>query len=395
MAKKSDFRTVDTDLEELDEKIRQHRRRIALSVLGIVAAIILLVVFVCLWMAIRTYDEYEISYSTDYNGGITDKFLEFSGNIIAYSNDGITCMDSQNNLLWNQSFEMISPAVSICRDYLVVYDKTGTGIYIVSMEGLQQKIETSVPIQKVCIAGQGTIAVLMKDDEVSYVKMYDAEGNELASGQFYGDQGGYPVDIALSYDAKKMAVDMLDVNNGTVTFTISFYNFGRVGQNEIDNNVATFSYTDVFIPEIEYVSEDRMIAVCDNKFLIFEGSEKPQLKKEIPLEQEAASVFHNEKYIGIAYENQEEAGTFHIVIYDMKGGKVTENDTDIRYDYIGFLANNEICVRNETQCELFTIHGIKKFEYTFDESLRYVQSQGGIQNYVFLFQEMMEEVRLK
>ena len=51
----------------------------------------------------------------------------------------------------------------------------------------------------------------MKEDDVSYVRLYDKKGQELASGEFYQEKGSFPVDIALAPDAQKLAVDMLDV----------------------------------------------------------------------------------------------------------------------------------------------------------------------------------------
>ena len=104
------------------------------------------------------------------------------------------------------------------------------------------------------------------------LKLYDVNGKELASGEFFGEQKNIPVDIALSYDAKKMAVDMIDVSGGKTDSVISFYNFGSVGQNEIDNNVGTYKYENQLIPEIAYVSDSRMIAVSDQSIMVFDGS---------------------------------------------------------------------------------------------------------------------------
>lgn len=395
MAKKSDFRTVETNLEEIDEKIREHRMGIVRRVAIVVLCILVVFVGSRLWMEMRSYSSYDIQSSVGRSGSDAAKFEFFLGNVVEYSNDGISCMDGQNGKVWNQSYEMTSPKVEICGEYLAVYDQSGTEIYIMTAYGMEQKIETSKPIQTICVADQGTVAVLMKENDVSYVKLYDRQGKELANGEFYGNKGGYPVDIALSHDAKKMAVDMIDVNDGSLKSTITFYNFGSVGQNEIDNNVGSFSFADVFVPEITYVSDNRMIALGDTEFIVFEGSQKPKVSREIPLEQEAASVFYNEKYIGVTYENADEDSAYHILVYDMKGGTAMENDTDIHYDTIGFLSNNEICVRSEEQCDLFTIHSVKKFSYTFDSSLLYVASQDRYQNYIFIFQDTTEEVRLK
>ena len=79
----------------------------------------------------------------------------------------------------------------------------------------------------------------------------------------------------------------------------------------------------------------------------------------------------------------------------MKGNVTMENDISIPYDNIEFLSNNEICVTNETACEIFTIHSIKKFSYTFDKRLYKIIAGDGAQNYTFIFENTTEEVKLK
>ncbi|MBQ2283359.1 MAG: hypothetical protein II250_04180 [Agathobacter sp.] len=395
MTKKEGFQTVETNFEELDEKIRIHRKKIFWRVIGVSLGVIVTIFLAQLWMAVRGYDSYEIRNSVDRNGSEAAKYEKFLGNIIEYSNDGIGYMTSDNELLWNQSFEMVSPKIDICKDYLVIYDRGGTLIYIMQKSGVVKQIETAKPIQTVCIASQGTIAVLMKEDQTSYLKVYDKTGGELANGEFYGEKGGFPIDLAFSYDGKKLAVGMIDVNDGDVKSTITFYNLDSVGQNEINNNVGTFSYSDMLIPEIEYISEDTMIAIGDSEIIIFQGKEKPKMQKEIFVQKELTSVFYNEKYIGIAYSNESIESGYHIEVYNLNGGKVMENDTAIMYDAICFLDNNEICVKNQYECELFTIHSIKKFSYRFDTKLMDILSNGNGQDYIFLFDEAIEEVHLK
>lgn len=85
----------------------------------------------------------------------------------------------------------------------------------------------------------------------------------------------------------------------------SFYNFGSVGQNEIDNNVGTYKYENQLIPEIAYVSDSRMIAISDQNIMVFDGSQKPKLKQTIKLQKQIDSVFYNNKYIGVAYSNND------------------------------------------------------------------------------------------
>ncbi len=393
--KNSGFSTVETNLEELDEKIHAHRRKIFRRVVEIIMVLIIAAALFGLWMALRSYDSYEVISTQQRDDSEAVKFEEFSGKIIKYSNDGASCMDNSNKLIWNQSYEMTRPKLDMCQEYLAIYDQQGTSIYIMDQTGMKKEIDTNMPIQTVNIAGQGTIAVLMKSDNISYVKLYDRNGKELASGEFYGDQGGFPVDIALSDDAQKMAVDMVDVNDGNIKSTISFYNFGSVGQNEIDNNVGTFSYSDMLIPDIEYISDNRMYAIGDNEIIVFGGSQKPAVEQEISLDKEVESVFYNDKYIGIVTANEGEEISHHIQVYDKNGKVIMENDTSLAYTAVEFLQNNDICIRNDHECELFTIHSIKKFAYTFDNKIYRIMSGVTSRRYTFIMDGETQEVRLK
>ena len=383
--KKRGFKTVETNYEETEKQARSERKKIIVRAIQVLLLVAVVVIVVELLYALRSFDSYEIRNSVDRNNSDITQFAEYKDYILEYSNDGISCVTHAREPIWNQSYEMSNPKLEICGEYVAVYDCGGTEVFILGKSGLQKEI----------VAKQGTIAVLMRSGTEAQVKLYDKKGNELANGKFYGDKGGFPIDIALSHDATKLAVDMVDVSQGKVSSTISFYNFGSVGQSEIDNNVGTYTYEGFMIPEIDYVSDARMIAIGTGKVLIFEGKQKPELAREIVMEQEIAGHFHNDKYIGIVYNNMDIENAWHIKVMDYKGKIVMENDTSVAYDTIEFLSNNEICVTNETECELFTIHSIKKFAYTFDKTLYRIIAGDNAQSYIFIFNETTEEVRLK
>ena len=395
MTKKEGFKTVETDLEELEEKIHDHRKKIFKRILITIIAVLAVFAAAQLWMALRSYDSYDIKNSVDQGDKSAVQFGTFCGNVIEYSNDGAVYMYGNGELIWNQAFEMASPHIEKCETYMAIYDKNGTDLFIMNKEGVVKEIDTSLPISTVCIARQGTIAVLLNDGENYYVKLYDTAGKELASGEFYGEEGSIPVDIALSFDAKKLAVDMMSINAGKVSTIVSFYNFGSVGQNEIDNNVGTYTYEDVLVPEIAYVSDKKMIAIGDSEIIIFDGKEKPAEKTKVELDKEADNVFYSDDYVGIAYKNNDEKCTSHIIVYDMNGKMVMENDTAINYSKIEMNANNEVCVTSDYECEIYTVHGVKKFSYTFDTQLYAMLYEDGLNNYIIIHEGTMDEVRLK
>lgn len=394
-SKHEGFSKVETDFEDLDEKIQKHRKRVFRTVTWILAIIIAAVVGMELYMAVRSYDSYEVQSSYERNDSEATKYIAFCDGLVKYSNDGIVYTNNRNELIWNQAFEMTSPQVALCEPYLAAYDKGGTSIFILKEDGIQKQLEMTMPIQSVCVAKQGTVAVLMKENTTSYIKMFDRKGNELTNGEFYADKGGIPIDIALSYDARKLAVDMLNVIDGNIKSAITFYNFGSVGQNEINNNVGMFSYADTLIPEIEYVSENRMIAIADNEIDIFGGDQKPQVENRIFLPDDLESIVYDDKYIAVLTKNAGSEVSHHITIYDMKANKMMETDTAMEYDAVEFLGNHELCLRNEYTCELYTAHGILRFSYTFDCSVHKIMSYDIGANYILILDGRTEEVRLQ
>ena len=393
--KKKDFKMVEADYEELRKHARERRKEIIKKAVKIALAILTLIIVIEIIYALRSFDSYEVRNVIERSRSSATQYINFNENLLEYSNDGISCIASNNEVVWNQSFEMLSPQIEICEGYLAVYDAGGTEVFVFTESGLQKNIETSSPIQAVCIAQQGTTAVLLKEDEKAQVKLFDIKGNELANGVFYNKQGAFPIDIALSFDATKLAVDLVDVNGGMINTTIQFFNFGSVGQSEIDNNVGSFTFENILVPEIRYVSNSKMVGLGTGKLLVFDGAQKPKLSQEIMIEEEILSCFYNEDYVGIVYDNVEEGKYCHVKVMDFYGRAVMENDIDIVYDTIEFLENNEICVRNETECQIFTRHSIKKFEYVFDKEIYKILSSDDGERYTFIFKDTIEEVKLR
>ena len=393
---KKGFRTVtETDEEDFEQKLRKHRKKIVGRTIFIILVLGGTVTGRWLYLSLRHYTEYDIISTVEREDSAATKYAEFQGNLLKYSNDGATYADLSNERIWTQAFELSNPQIDICGEYLTIYDKGGTMIYILSPAGLLGSVETTMPVAQVSIASQGTIGVLMQKDEAGYLAVYDRTGEALAQGAIHGEKGGYPVAIALSRDGIKLAVSMLDINDGTLKSTVAFYNFGSVGQNVTDHCVGITTFPDMVIPEMEFVADDRMVAFSDTEILIFEGMQKPQLTLELPFEQEIKSIFYNEGYVGIVYSNQDEAVTHHMQVYDTKGKLRMETDFSLEYDNVSFLSNGEICVQNETACDLYTVGGVSRFHYEFENILYCVIPGKMGLNYSFVTDNETQKVRLK
>ena len=394
--RKRGFRTVPSkDAREFERELKRHRMEVLKRSIVIAMVVFLLIGGTALYMSLRQYTEYDVRMSVERSDTKATKFADFQGQILKYSNDGAFLTDHQNEMLWSQAYEMASPTIDICGNYLVIYDKGGKSICLFTKSGLIKSIETRIPITQVSVASQGTMAVLTDNRTKGFLTLYDKEGTELVNGAIHGEKGGYPIAIALSDDAIKLAVSMLDISDGTVNTTLAFYNFGSVGENAIDHIVSANSYEDILIPEIDFVSADCMLAVGDSKIMIFKGEQSPKLATEIPFAQEMRSVFHNQNYIGVVYDSMTAEQVHQIQVYDLNGRLIMEETSDVPYTDVKLLSNDEICIYNRTICDIYTIRGIFKFHHEFEKELYYVMPGGSSLNYTFILEGATEQARLK
>lgn len=389
------LKEVEADWAELKKKVREHRKR-QLKRVAIVAACCV-VAFAVFYIVsqVKTYDKYKSIDTIERADTSATKFTLFQGKILKYSNDGAIYTDQENNIIWNQSFEMDNPLMAMNDSYVAFADVDGQDIFILNDAGLQGTIKTNMSIKKIDIAQKGIVAVLMENQSTSYLALYNIEGEKLAEGGIHMENSGYPMDIAISDDGEKLAVTILDVASGSVKTTLSFYHFGTIGQNQIDNLVNTYSYAGSVIPRVEYVDDSTMLAFADNGVMLFRGEQVPESFKEVLVSTEVKSIFYDDSYFGLILLDNEVKNGRKMVIYDMNGSEVTSVSLDMGYDQVYFLKNHEICVQNSQQCQIYTLHGVKKFESAFASDLYFVMDRFGVRNYSVLTEGSTEQIRCK
>ncbi len=384
-----------SDINEMNRKIHRHRRRILLLTALVVILLLGTLMGIYIYIQTRSYRDYEILSSVERKDSDRTLFAAFNENMIKYSKDGASCIDADNHMIWSQPYEMQSPMVDICESYAVIADSKGEKVYIMDTNGPCGEIRTTMPIQRVQVANQGEVAVLMEENGTGYIHVYNREGKFLAEGELHTENTGYPVDISISNDGRKLAVSLLDVNDGNVKTTVIFYNFGSAGQNEIDNIVCQYSYDNMIFPKVEFLTNDVMAAFGNGKAVIFEGEQKPQVKTEISLDQEIQSIFYNEAYVGFVFDNENKKESHRLCVFDLKGSKVLTKDFDIGYQEVVFLENDEVCVRADSECVIYTLRGIEKFHGNFKKLICKIMSAGRTKDYVFWIEGETQKVRLK
>lgn len=383
------------ELSELKQKIRIHRLKILILILMIVGVLLGLLFAAFLYFENKVYTEYEVIEQIERRETEAAEYEEFQGNVLQYTQDGAVYSSIAGEVYWNQTYEMETPRISRCEDYVAIYEQGGSQIYILNTAGLQGTIKTTIPVQRVSIAREGTIAVLMEDSQTSYIHMYNKDGKKLAGGELHIENSGYPLDLALSRDALKLAVSLLDIHDANVKSTVVFYNYGTVGQNKIDKIVGSYTYDNMIIPSIRFVTNDRLAAFGDTKVILYEGTQKPAVIKEIKCSGNVRSIYYDDEYFGLVYDNKKSAKGYVTNIYNLKGKPVLTQEFDLDYTEIGFLQNGLFCIRNEKSVQLYTMRGSKRFSYTFDRSIYDVISGSGELDYWLILSGETDRIRLK
>ena len=391
---KHKFRTVEVDREDMDKKLRAHRRKVASLVIFVLLLLAIAAIVTYIYYENKIYSSYDVISSTTRSDTSASDFTEFQGKLLKCTNDGAVYTDLAGNLIWNQTYEMDRPLVETCGNYVAIYEVNGTQVYILDTVNLQGSIHTTMPIQKISIAAQGTVAILMENEGTSYLQLYDKTGAQLASGELHVQNSGYPLNLALSENGEKLAVSMLDINDGSVKTVIAFYNFGTVGQNSIDKIVSSYTYADMVIPQVRYLAEDTMVAFGNDRVILFTGAQKPTEETSIELKEEVKSIFYDEAHFGLIYDAVD--GKNHrLEYYDISGKQIMDINFDTDYTKVEILANGELGILGENSCEIFNTRGIRKFQYDFQEHLYQILS-GRIQtDYVFLLEGETQKVKLR
>lgn len=388
---KSDEST-DKDLEDYKKNLRKHRLRMIGLWGGIVGAVILIGAVLWTGMQNRTFETYEVIRSFERTDTLTTQYAEFLNYVLKYSKDGVSCVDSNNNLVWSQTYNMQNPMVHVCRNSAAIAEENGTEVLIFDAAGSQGTIQTRLPIRQVCVSSQGVAAVLLEDGDAMRLKLYARNGEELVNAKFELQDVGYPLKMSLSADATKLAVTFLQVQDGGISTCLAFYNFSSVGENKEDRLVASRILKGMVMPEVNYMDGTHCFALGAGMLLIYEGMQIPELTREIELEKEVLSVFHSEKYIGLVVAGDEEP--YALQVYDVQGNLQSETEFDMDYQTLKF-SGDQILIYNEFECMMLSPGGKVYFIGSFEESIANLYTQSGRRRYIVMHASRTDQIRLK
>ena len=393
--KRRKLRVIRPDTVIESEKSREDKSRNlkikVITIIGIVCALLLAIYLFCVY---RTYNNYKVRKTIKIETGTNSQYQAFGEFVVKYSNDGISYINGTETI-WNEAYEMKSPIVDVCGDYLAIADKNSNTIYIFNKKGKVGEVNTSYPIIKIEVAQQGVVAALLEEASANYIELYDKEGNLIVSHKSLLSENGFPLSFSISNDGEKMMTSYLSIKEGSTENQVIFYNFSNVGKDEVDRVVGTFNqYGETIVPAVYFVSNEDAIAIGDNVLTIYKMKEKPTIRKEIKFDKEIQKVFYNEKYVGLIFENSKGDTPYKMEVYSLSGEKIMFKEIEMNLDHVKFAGKN-VLMYDDVTCELISLKGVVKFKHVFTKQLDAIVPMESTNTFLLMTKNKIEEISLR
>lgn len=342
-----------------------------------------------------SYNSYDIEEHYKFKSSGDLSFVSYKNAVIKYSKDGIAALDGSGKELWNGSYDMSSPAVDICGDYVVVADIGAKSFVIFNGEDSGKEFTADYPIVQAEVSKQGIVAVLLEEKTANVIRIYnpyDAQNTLLAEIPTNIDDG-YPVSIDISEDGVNVAAVYVSVNNSKIQSRVAFYNFSDVGKNS-NFLVGAQNYNDKLISEVEYINDTDVCVFGEDGYCVWTNPRQPEQKFEKKYRSSIKSAFYNSRYIGVVLGEDNE-DTAELEVYDLAGKKKLRLKLKENYKDITLNEDDEIMLNSESKCSIYRLNGIKRFSSNVNGKVGYFFKADGRKSYYLVLEDEIQKIKLK
>lgn len=337
----------------------------------------------------KVASSYEVVTSMSRGDDTSVYYCMMRKGMVKYSKDGVAMTNKSGTVLWNQTYEMASPTMTSAGDYVAVGDIGANTIYIFNEYGQLGRVSTDVPIQEIQISEQGVVAAVLSDTSSNYINLYDKQGNSLGSIKASLENTGYPLAIALSPDASKLAVSYLIVKSGSMQSRIVSYDFSDVeGDHLLDTQELEGLY-----PKAAFLDSREVVLFGEKGFVLYQADSK-KIETQESFESEINSVFCTNQKLGFIFKNEDDNGKYRMEIYNKAGKKSSTYYFDL--DYSGMTADDdEVILYNDEEMLIYQMGGRVRFRGTFNTAVTGVMPSWEDGLYWLIDDQSLREIRIR
>ena len=337
----------------------------------------------------KVASSYEVVTSMSRGDDTSVYYCMMRKGMVKYSKDGVAMTNKSGSVLWNQTYEMASPTMTSAGDYVAVGDIGANTIYIFNEYGQLGRVSTDVPIQEIQISEQGVVAAVLSDTSSNYINLYDKQGNSLGSIKASLENTGYPLAIALSPDASKLAVSYLIVKSGSMQSRIVSYDFSDVeGDHLLDTQELEGLY-----PKAAFLDSREVVLFGEKGFVLYQADSK-KIETQENFESEINSVLCTNQKLGFIFKNEDDNGKYRMEIYNKAGKKSSTYYFDL--DYSGMTADDdEVILYNDEEMLIYQMGGRVRFRGTFNTAVTGVMPSWEDGLYWLIDDQSLREIRIR
>lgn len=337
----------------------------------------------------KVASSYEVVTSMSRGDDTSVYYCMMRKGMVKYSKDGVAMTNKSGTVLWNQTYEMASPTMTSAGDYVAVGDIGANTIYIFNEYGQLGRVSTDVPIQEIQISEQGVVAAVLSDTSSNYINLYDKQGNSLGSIKASLENTGYPLAIALSPDASKLAVSYLIVKSGSMQSRIVAYDFSDVeGDHLLDTQELEGLY-----PKAAFLDSREVVLFGEKGFVLYQADSK-KIETQENFESEINSVFCTNQKLGFIFKNEDDNGKYRMEIYNKAGKKSSTYYFDL--DYSGMTADDdEVILYNDEEMLIYQMGGRVRFRGTFNTAVTGVMPSWEDGLYWLIDDQSLREIHIR
>ncbi|MDO4293663.1 MAG: DUF5711 family protein [Eubacteriales bacterium] len=383
----------DKKSEDFKAQIRAHRLKLlvrSVLIVGVLAAMSAAAYFL---LKNQTYTGYTVVSVTERHQTSGSSLTAYQNGFITYSKDGISYTDYKGNAMWNQTYDMQEPKVSVNGGRVAVGDYNGNLIYNIAQDGTVKQIDTNLPIKNLSVSANGVVAAILEDGDVTWINVYNPSGEKAVGIKTTMAKSGYPMYISLSDTGRLMLVSYLKVESGSMKSVVSFYNFDEVGQNYTDTMVSSYEYADAIVPFAVFGGSDMAFSVASNQFMIYEGDQIPKNIFQNFLQEQIRDVRYSDGRIGFVFEGTDGSSKYRIDLYDSSGKLTLSVPFNMEYRDI-LISGDELIIYNEAECMIMTLHGREKYNGAIPEQTQLLKPLGG-NRFLAVTRDSMDLIEMK
>jgi len=362
--------------EELGKDEKRRLSPLVLLALLVVAA--LLAYGAYYYYTSNMTEEYSVLWERRQEGltGTVETFKgyeSFADGVIKYTKDGAEYVDHDGRVIWERSYQLNSPVISVSNTHAVIADQGGTSIYIFSKDILTGTSETILPISLVRVSDNGIVYAVLNDSEAEYITAFREDGSAIdlsVKSIVTGD--GYPFDISVSPDGSELLTSYAGIENGQIINNVVFRNFSSVGQNE-DARRIVGGFSDEFeghlAGRVHFSTNDSSQAFYDGGVVFFSTKvlNTPEVLEHVRFDDRIDRIDCSKDLVAVMLDTDNGDGYFSkLVIYSNKGVKLGETDLDYRYTDM-CITGKCVAVSDSVNIRVYSKRGVLRAALQYDE----------------------------